>query len=138
MQELLYASSALITDYSSCIWDASLTYKPCFIYAPDLDDYLADRNFYTPVSEWPFPMARDIDALEEIIRDFDEEHYKKEADRHHAELGSDPNSRYTDAKASSVMILSGGSVWNYVSRAERHTALTYHGFQYTAHGEVYI
>ena len=33
-------------------------------------------------------MARDIDALEEIIRDFDEEHYKKEADRHHAELGS--------------------------------------------------
>ncbi len=88
MQELLYACSALITDYSSCIWDASLTYKPCFIYAPDLDDYLADRNFYTPVSEWPFPMARDIDALEDIILGFDEEHYKKEADRHHTELGS--------------------------------------------------
>ena len=33
-------------------------------------------------------MARDIEALEDIIRNFDEDHYRKEADRHHAELGS--------------------------------------------------
>ncbi|MBR3171080.1 MAG: CDP-glycerol glycerophosphotransferase family protein [Lachnospiraceae bacterium] len=88
MQELLYASSVLITDYSSCIWDASLSYKPCFIYAPDLDVYLGYRNFFTPVNEWPFPMARDIDALCDEIIHFDEEHYKKEVDRHHTELGS--------------------------------------------------
>lgn len=88
MQELLYASSVLITDYSSCIWDASLSYKPCFIYAPDLDRYIEYRNFFTPISEWPFPMARDIDSLCDEIRHFDEEHYKKEVDRHHTELGS--------------------------------------------------
>lgn len=95
MQELLYASEVLITDYSSCIWDASLSYKPTFIYAPDLDMYLEDRNFYTPVSEWPFPMARDIDALEDVILNFDEDHYRQEADRHHRELGSAENGTAT-------------------------------------------
>lgn len=95
MQELLYASSVLVTDYSSCIWDASLSYKPCFIYAPDLDLYLEDRNFYTPVGEWPFPMARDIDALEDEILHFDEEQYKTEVERHHKELGSAENGTAT-------------------------------------------
>ena len=33
-------------------------------------------------------MARDIDALTDIIINFDKDHYKKEADRHHTELGS--------------------------------------------------
>ena len=33
MQELLAFSDVLISDYSSCIWDYSFTYKPCFTNA---------------------------------------------------------------------------------------------------------
>ncbi|MTV91524.1 CDP-glycerol glycerophosphotransferase family protein, partial [Streptococcus pneumoniae] len=40
MQELLLLSDILITDYSSSMWDFSLSFKPCFLYTPDLKDYL--------------------------------------------------------------------------------------------------
>lgn len=87
-QELLYASDVLITDYSSCIWDASLMYKPCFIFASDLELYLKDRNFYTPISKWPFPIAESSNKLYDNILHFDFESYKNNVDAHHKELGS--------------------------------------------------
>ena len=49
MQELLCAADVLVSDYSSCIWDFSLTGKPCFIFAPDLDAYRFDRDFYMDI-----------------------------------------------------------------------------------------
>ena len=45
MQELLAAADMLITDYSSCIWDYSFLYRPCFLYTPDLREYLAKTGF---------------------------------------------------------------------------------------------
>ena len=36
---LLTQMDALITDYSSCIFDFALTKKPGFLFAPDLEDY---------------------------------------------------------------------------------------------------
>ena len=63
MQELLCAADILITDYSSCMWDFSLMYKPCFIYAMDIDQYKQERDFYTPMSEWPFTIAANTDEL---------------------------------------------------------------------------
>lgn len=91
MQELIYASDVVITDYSSLIWDASLVYKPCFIYATDLPKYLSDRNFYTPISEWPFPLAENLDVLLSNIEQFDEKIYRENVDRHHKDLGSFEN-----------------------------------------------
>ena len=88
MQELLLASDVLLTDYSSCMWDFSLMHKPCFLYARDIDEYRGERDFYTPIESWPFPLAADNDALAQVIAQFDDEQYRADAARHHAELGS--------------------------------------------------
>ena len=88
MQELLCAADVLITDYSSSIWDFSFMNKPCFLYAPDLDNYKKERDFYIPIEKWPFPLACSITELEKNILAFDDEKYKKDIKKHHVELGS--------------------------------------------------
>lgn len=88
MQELLCAADILITDYSSCMWDFSLMYKPCFIYATDIDQYKQERDFYTPMSEWPFPIATNTDELINNILNFNQEEYVQKVKQHHKDLGS--------------------------------------------------
>ena len=88
MQELLLASDVLLTDYSSCMWDFSLMHRPCFLYARDIAAYRGERDFYTPIESWPFPLASDNDELASAIADFDEETYRTAVNRHHADLGS--------------------------------------------------
>jgi len=88
MQELLYAADILITDYSSSIWDYSFTFKPCFIFAPDLKKYQNEQGFHTPIEEWPFPLAETNEKLMENILNFDEENYKQAVKKHHVDLGS--------------------------------------------------
>jgi len=88
MQELLYTTDVLITDYSSSIWDFSMSYKPCFIYAPDLAKYQNEQGFYVPIEEWPFPLARTNEQLAKNILHFDEDTYKKAVKKHHVDLGS--------------------------------------------------
>lgn len=88
MQELLCAADILITDYSSCMWDFSLMYKPCFIYATDIDQYKQERDFYTPMSEWPFPIATNTDELINNILNFNQEEYVEKVKQHHKDLGS--------------------------------------------------
>ena len=87
MQELLCAADAMISDYSSCIWDFSLTGKPCFIFAADLSAYRVDRDFYTDIFRWPFPLALSNDELVDAIRQFDENDYLKRLNEHFNELG---------------------------------------------------
>jgi CDP-glycerol glycerophosphotransferase len=91
MQELLYAADILITDYSSSMWDFSLTFKPCFIFALDLKKYQEEQGFYTPIEEWPFPVAETNEQLIENINNFNEEKYKQAVGKHHADLGSYEN-----------------------------------------------
>ena len=88
MQELLLASDVLLTDYSSCMWDFSLMHRPCFLYARDIAAYRGERDFYTPIESWPFPLASDNDELASAIADFDEDTYCTAVNRHHADLGS--------------------------------------------------
>ena len=88
MQDLLQCADVLLTDYSSCMWDFSLMGKPCFLYARDIAEYRGERDFYTPIDSWPFPLADDNDALEGVIANFDPDSYQAAVDRHHAELGS--------------------------------------------------
>ena len=68
MQELLLAADVLINDYSSSMWDFALTGKPCFLFCEDIADYRSREDFYTPISEWPFPLAETMAALEKNIR----------------------------------------------------------------------
>ena len=88
MQDLLLCADVLLTDYSSCMWDFSLMGKPCFLYARDIAEYRGERDFYTPIESWPFPLASDNEALARVIADFDENAYGAAVDRHHKDLGS--------------------------------------------------
>lgn len=91
MQELLLVSDILITDYSSSIWDFALLEKPGFLYTPDLQDYLNERGFYTPIEKWPFPFATSNEELRELIESFNEEKNKKKIAGHFDLLGSFEN-----------------------------------------------
>ena len=71
MQDLEVAADALITDYSSCIYDFALTRKPGFLFTPDLENYRKNRGFYTDVSEWPYSFAESNQKFLEMIDEFD-------------------------------------------------------------------
>lgn len=87
-QELLLISDVLITDYSSSVWDYSFTNKPAFLFVPDLDDYIDERNFYTPINQWPYHMAKTNEELRQVIFEYSPEKQKKYNDAHHMTLGS--------------------------------------------------
>ena len=75
MQELILASDAFISDYSSCIFDAALRNIPCFTFATDFEDYKADRGVYYEMDELPFPYARDNYELLYNIEHFNYDNY---------------------------------------------------------------
>ncbi len=87
MQELLLAADAMINDFSSSLWDFMLTGKPCFLFATDLEHYIATTEVYTPVSQWPYPQAVSNDQLEKNILEFDEAKYAQDCKNHYASLG---------------------------------------------------
>lgn len=88
MQELLCAADVLISDYSSCIWDFSFTYRPCFLFVPDLIKYENERDFYIPINEWGFPVAETEDELLSAINKFELPVFVKNMNKHHTFLGS--------------------------------------------------
>ncbi|WP_277620134.1 CDP-glycerol glycerophosphotransferase family protein [Listeria cornellensis] len=46
INDLMLFSDALITDYSSVIFEFSLMNRPMYFFAYDIDDYLDERGFY--------------------------------------------------------------------------------------------
>lgn len=88
MQELLYITDILITDYSSSMWDFSLTERPVFLFAPDIDSYDVERGFYTNPYSWPFSIAKSNKMLLDQIRTFDLSEYKNKVHKHQQDLGS--------------------------------------------------
>ena len=87
MQELLLAADVLITDYSSCMFDFITVPKPCFIYAPDLEEYESDRGNYYKMSELPFSLAKTNDELVENIKNFDMDAYEDKVHKLHERVG---------------------------------------------------
>lgn len=75
IQELLVASDAMLTDYSSCIFDFMLSGKPGFVYAVDLEEQKRERGFYYPLETTPFPIAFDNEGLCRNVRAFDADRY---------------------------------------------------------------
>ncbi len=80
MQELIVASDAFVSDYSSCIFDAALNGIPSYIYAADFDEYAGERGTYYSLEELPFPYAEDNDEMVANILAYDEEKYKNRWD----------------------------------------------------------
>lgn len=83
MQELLLISDVLITDYSSSIWDYSLLKRPCFLFAPDLNEYEnEERGFLTPITTWPGIVVQNNNQLTEEIIKFCENEYIRKINRY--------------------------------------------------------
>ncbi|MCL1946738.1 MAG: CDP-glycerol glycerophosphotransferase family protein [Chitinivibrionia bacterium] len=77
IRDLYIAADILITDYSSCMFDFSLTNKPVFLYINDYEEYIKDRGFYFDIYSLPFTCAANTAELLEKIICFDNEAYLK-------------------------------------------------------------
>lgn len=101
-QELVCASDVLISDYSSMMWDFSFTGRPCFVFAPDAEQYALERAFFTPIEKWPYPVALTNSDLEERILSFDQIVYNEAVKKHHTEQGSFETGRATEFVISQI------------------------------------
>ncbi|MDD6435220.1 MAG: CDP-glycerol glycerophosphotransferase family protein [Clostridiales bacterium] len=88
MQQILYISDVLITDYSSSMWDFGLTGRPCLVYATDLDYYEKNRGLYVDIHTLPFPVSENNEELIKTIRSFDADKYRVDLEAYYKELGS--------------------------------------------------
>lgn len=83
INDLLFITDLLITDYSSVIFEASLLNIPMLFYAFDLEEYTVTRDFYYPFKNFvPGKIVRNISQIEEAIKKSDYEHNKVEAFKH--------------------------------------------------------
>ena len=70
--ELYLAADVLVTDYSSSMFDFSVTGKPMIFLAPDFDDYVAKRGFYFDFEQLaPGPILRDSSFLRKSLESID-------------------------------------------------------------------
>lgn len=99
MQELLCAADVLITDYSSTPFEFILTRRPIFLYASDIDDYVAHENGvkYLP-NQLPFEYGYSNEELCRKIESFDYDAYKKRI-----ELFMQENKYYGDGHAAKAV-----------------------------------
>ncbi len=64
INDLLFVTDILITDYSSVIFEAALLQIPMLFYVFDLDEYLASRDIYFDFASFvPGEMVKDIPEL---------------------------------------------------------------------------
>ena len=100
MNEIIAGTDAFLTDYSSAIFEASMIGIPGFIYADDLEEYIADRgDLFFDMYKLPFPVALNNEELLENIRKFDKEEYKKRTETFMEEVGM-----FEDGKASERVV----------------------------------
>ena len=87
-EELVASSDALITDYSSIMFEPAYIYIPVFLLATDVEEYTSkEREFYIEYESLPFPIAQNNKELEDNILAFDEEKYRYDLDKFFAKYG---------------------------------------------------
>ena len=73
VEELCLAADALLTDYSSIMFDYAVLDRPIVIHAPDWEAYRALRGVYFDVTtEGPGPVARTGDEVVAALRAADD------------------------------------------------------------------
>ena len=83
INDLLFITDLLITDYSSVIFEASLLNIPMLFYAFDLEDYVVNRDFYYPFKNFvPGKIVRNLPQITEAITHSDYELEKVETFKH--------------------------------------------------------
>lgn len=87
INELIVASDFVISDYSSCMFDAMEAGKKVVIYADDIKEYKTERGGYFEMEELPFEIAETNEELKEKIVGFDEEIYMQQIEKFMKTLG---------------------------------------------------
>ncbi len=79
INDLLFITDLLITDYSSVVYEASTLNIPMLFYAYDLVEYISKRDFYEPFETFvPGKIVFDFNQLITAIYEGDFEHEKVE------------------------------------------------------------
>ncbi len=80
ISEIMAACDLIITDYSSCAFDALFADIPVLLYADDVEEYIANRGtFMWEKGDLPFLMAQNNDELINNVKAFDMKEYQKNA-----------------------------------------------------------
>lgn len=83
INDLLFITDILITDYSSVIFEASLLDIPMLFYAFDLEEYTVNRDFYYPFRNFvPGKIVRSIEQIQKAIHASDYELEKVQTFKH--------------------------------------------------------
>ena len=67
--EHLSRCHALVTDYSSVMFDFACTGRPILLYVPDLESYRAERSMYIDIDKLPFSKVTSESGLLEVLTD---------------------------------------------------------------------
>ncbi len=79
LNDLLFVTDILITDYSSVVFEASLLNIPMLFYAFDLQNYISTRGFYYEYDSFvPGKIVSNMKKLIDAIKNKDFEEYKIE------------------------------------------------------------
>jgi len=73
--EFLNIADALITDYSSVLFDFANTGRKIILYTYDKEEYMGGRSVYFDVNQMPFPSSDNLNDVINEIRNIDK--YKK-------------------------------------------------------------
>ena len=86
MQELLSISNIFISDFSSSLWDFSLTKRPSFIFAPDIKDFDKTNGFESDYNSWPFKISNNNDDLIFNMKNYNHSDYIAKITKYHKDL----------------------------------------------------
>lgn len=103
LYELIPIADLVISDYSSLMFEAGLIHKPVMIFANDIAQYVADRNFYFDITKLPFPLAESNEALLSQIADFDESAYQEALAGFASQVGYCENGTAADTVAERIL-----------------------------------
>jgi CDP-ribitol ribitolphosphotransferase / teichoic acid ribitol-phosphate polymerase len=99
INDFLLVADLVITDYSSLVFECAAINCPMLFFAYDLDEYIAERGFYTPFEEFvPGKIVRTFDELLAAIRadDFEAEKIAPFAKQHFDHLDAGSSDRVID------------------------------------------
>lgn len=98
VRELVLFCDILITDYSSICMDFSLLGKKTVFFAYDLEEYIAERDFYFDYESYvPGETVRTLEECAESVKgDFDEERSRRFRDFNFSFLDGESSQRVVD------------------------------------------
>lgn len=75
INDLLFLTDILITDYSSVIYEYSFFKKPIIFYVPDMEEYISSRDFYYSFDKYNYGVK--TTTMKELVKAIEEEKIDK-------------------------------------------------------------